>query len=380
MSDQFRKFNQSSSQVSLHDVQPLKQMFNKLPSELSPTDSDEMNIVVTLPDLSQTGSTKHKRPTPENRMTSGKSLEAAEDNCSVSKMDAIIGDPATDFLDGLSRSEFDLKTELDRNKKDSAQGFQLQELPGEPAAYPAKNVTPATERPLTTPHRRIAKATSQTSSVTTREKVPACLGLAVSTRFAEPEPQLIRRIIARQDKLGCQILLFADVDSPERVASVCVQFALEIMAAKPLRTLVIDADATDQTLTRKVSQTSEAGWRECLLGETRISEHIMPTERSGVGFLAAGLRNIDFNALRTNIPSGAEQLVADLRNEYDLICVSLGTAFSSSLTWWGKTCDLSFLSLNPISTGRSLARLAVQELQQNGARLEGCIISYTESP
>lgn len=379
MSDQFRKFNQSSSQVSLHDVQTLQQMFKRPQSESAILADEKTDVVVVLPDFTASGQTNHVRPQPKAQpIPENKSVKPKIEN-SVADMDAIVGDPTTDILAGLTRSEFDLRTNVDRRNTSKGPGFQLQEIPSETPTFSTASVSPPINRSNNKPHSSTSPKFSGTQPTNERDKAPVCLGLAVATTFAESEPQLIRRIIARQENLGSQILLFADVDTPERVASVCVQIALEFAAAKSLRILVVDADATDQTLTRLISQTAESGWRECLQGEARLTDHTLPTERSGIGFLPAGVRNIDFSTLKANAPSGTEQLVSDFRHEYDLICVSLGTAFSSSLAWWGKTCDLSFLSLNPISTGRSLARLAVQELQQNGARLEGCIISYSES-
>jgi Mrp family chromosome partitioning ATPase len=379
MSDHFRKFNQSSSQVSLHELQSLQLLATSGEVERRDSLATDTSAVVAIPDLSPSASPKPHRAEKQTSSLPDRGDLQGKPGKSIDHMDALFSDPPTDLLNGLTASDYDLRTEIARSKKLGGAAFKINEFTSGAEVARGKKEPHQDPRPMnrdTSPDgNSVAGAVARPRGAGTPT---VSLGLAVATTFAEPEPQLIKRLLSRRKQLGSQILLFADVDRPERGASVCVQIALEIAAAKPWKILVVDADIDDQPLTKLAGVPLVSGWRECLQGETQLAQRVLPSERAGVAFLPPGIRSVDFKTVHTSEQHGGDQLIRDLRQEFDVICVSLGTAFGRSLPWWGRNCDLSFLSLNPVSTGRSLARLAVQELQQNGARLEGCIVSYHE--
>ncbi len=388
MSDQFRKFNQASSQVSVAELLELD-LIADLPN---PTRRDAVKtasaVIASMPDLSEPNSPAQAPSCPSlSRSESSQNRRwrdhlpqqpvAAQSRPATrgEPLDAVIGELSAAINDNVAERAYELRSTRTSVPDHPASAYARQQRPTVPLENVRQGpVSSAAEAPS-------HHSTTSVPSLSARsEGLPtACLSAAVATIFAENDPKLLGRLVKRREKLGSQIILLADVEQPDRGMSICVQMALDIAANQNLQVLVVDGDVEEQRLTHTAIPRSISGWRECLWGESTLDKQVVPSERRNVFFLSPGLRNVNLRHVDWQDSQDASRLQLELRERFDLIFVALGTAFTSSLTAWGKISDLCFLTLNPLTTSRSLARLAVQELQQNGARIEGCITSHTET-
>lgn len=388
MSDQFRKFNQASSQVSVAELLELD-LIADLPS---PTRQDAGNaasaVIASMPDLSGSNSPvstpsspsiSRSESAPDRRWRNPLPPQpvAAQPRTAPrgEPLDAVIGEVSAAINDNVAERAYELRSTEGAVPIRSGSTFTLPHripVPAERERQPPANSAADV---------RFQPSTTAAPSYSARsENLPtACLSAAVATIFAENDPKLLGRLVKRREKLGSQIILIADVEQPERGMSICVQMALDLAADQNLRVLVIDGDVEEQRLTHTAVSRTISGWRECLWGESTLDKQVVPSERRNVFFLSPGLRNVNLRQVDWQESQDASRLQLESRERFDLIFVALGTAFTSGLNAWGKVSDLCFLTLNPLTTSRSLARLAVQELQQNGARIEGCITSHSET-
>ncbi len=202
------------------------------------------------------------------------------------------------------------------------------------------------------------------------------MGLATST-FYEQSPALIQRLLQRQEKMGCPIILISDVDQPLRAADICVKLAFELAHQSGKRILVIDADTENQLLSRNSGLPAPlTGLTDIFRGECLMEGTTRPTENPAVSFLCNGKRALNFRLAHASIETIGQKVIGNARQDFDFVCVTTGTAFDGSLALWGRYCDVTFVTLDPTRTSRTLAKAAVGELQRAGARIEGCITVY----
>lgn len=273
---------------------------------------------------------------------------------------------ANEALEGSRNTIFDLRPKVaDHSVRLS--DYQLNEL--------VKAEVPAAR----TPSVQAKESIDPLSTKTLSSAAPAAsLAFAIGSNLVDPDAAFINRLIQRQAKLGPQIILFADVDSAMRSSSTCVQVGIELSAKTGKRILIVDSDTTAQTLSQRVMAAPTRGLTDLVRGDVQFAGTPQGTEKQDVAFMSAGMKPFDFHQSNEMTRENAEKLIGAIRNDFDFICVSMGTAFDSSLRMWGKNCDMTFLTIDPTCTSRSLAKAAVAELQNFGARVEGCITTIAE--
>ncbi|MEQ1904841.1 MAG: hypothetical protein ABL888_11700 [Pirellulaceae bacterium] len=363
MSENLRKFNQDSSLVSLHELEQLNQVVAVQAASIrgkKTLGGQSVHFLATMPDYS---SEESELPAIATGRPHAAEPQLAAPTVS---MDEYFRISSAEEISDVSRStSFDLRPKFAENKNEQS-SYQLNEL------------TKADVRPERNSAARTEERLQQPTGLGSAETPAATLVTAVGSNLIDPDANFLKRLIQRQEKLGSQIILFADVDSAMRCASTCVQVGVELSARTGNRVLVVDSDTTAQSLSRAVLAAQTKGLTDLVRGDVQFAGTMQGTEKQGVEFLSAGMKPFDFLQANNLTRENAEKLIGTIRNQYDFICVSIGIAFDSSLRMWGKNCDMTFLTIDPTCTSRSLAKAAVAELQNFGARVEGCITTIVE--
>ena len=131
------------------------------------------------------------------------------------------------------------------------------------------------------------------------------------------------------------LLLFVGSEANRHVDSTSAMVA-SILAKRRLGTvLLIDSNADSRELTFSSGQQNQPGLVEAVLEQAPWSPMIRKGAASGVDFMPLGKR--DFSG--TRFQPRLRQLVADLKQAYDYICVSAGSSDSVDARLWSDISD-----------------------------------------
>ena len=70
--------------------------------------------------------------------------------------------------------------------------------------------------------------------------------------------------------------------------------------------------------------------------------------------------------------------VAEMKQDYQFVCVSAGSAHSAHAKLWYDLCEGSYLVVSLKSSNETYAKSSVKELQAGNARLLGCVVTDVE--
>jgi hypothetical protein len=154
---------------------------------------------------------------------------------------------------------------------------------------------------------------------------------------------------------------------------------LELANDESLRILIVDSDTENSLLSQRLNVLTQApGVTDYFRGEAALTDLILPTDCPNSRFLSRGKRPLDFTRVKNAFETSGGRLLQFIRGHFDFMLVTCGSAFDRSISFWGTFCDVSYLTINPMISSRSLAKAAVGELQKAGARVGGCITSYAK--
>ena len=67
-----------------------------------------------------------------------------------------------------------------------------------------------------------------------------------------------------------------------------------------------------------------------------------------------------------------------MKQDYQFVCVSAGSAHSAHAKLWYDLCEGSYLVVSLKSSNETYAKSSVKELQAGNARLLGCVVTDVE--
>jgi len=70
--------------------------------------------------------------------------------------------------------------------------------------------------------------------------------------------------------------------------------------------------------------------------------------------------------------------VAEMKQDYQFVCVSAGSAHSPHAKLWYDVCEGSYLVVSLKTSNETFAKSSVRELQAGDARLLGCVVTDVE--
>lgn len=154
------------------------------------------------------------------------------------------------------------------------------------------------------------------------------------------------------------------------VAESALRIAM-ITAVDGRATLLVDAEPS-HPLTDALVAERQPGLGEALLENVPAKHFLLPTSTTDLKFFPAGssLTQINGSDL-ASLPTS--EIVEQLRGEASLTIITAGNAESSLARAFGRSCDATYLLVRLGVATAGQAYQARTVLQENGARLLGCI-------
>ncbi len=186
--------------------------------------------------------------------------------------------------------------------------------------------------------------------------------------------KLVDSILERFPLAAPAVLLFVGPEENPHVDETCARVAAEISSRKVGNVLLVDADIDGQRLTRASGMLGQEGFAECINRNLPWRETVVSRDGASFGFLPAGACPMDrWNAKQLLVNSAAE-----MKQDFQFVCVSGGSAHSAQARLWYDICDGSYLVVSLKSTNETMAKSSVNEMRAAGARLLGCVVTDVE--
>jgi len=183
---------------------------------------------------------------------------------------------------------------------------------------------------------------------------------------------LVDQILDRFPLATPTALLFAGVENRIQVDEACAQVAQKLSERKIGKTLLIDSELEESTLTQASGTISQPGLRNILSANLNWKDAIVDECKTPMHFLPVGNKSLLF---WDKANQGKRQLLSEMKQEYQFICISVGDSHSDAGSFWADVCDGTFLIVSIAKTSQTLAHSAVDQLRCNGARVLGCIVA-----
>ena len=185
---------------------------------------------------------------------------------------------------------------------------------------------------------------------------------------------LVDSIFERFPLAASTVLLFVGTEENPHVDETCARVASAIASRNIGDVLLIDADVDGRRLTQASGLVSHEGFLECINRSQNWRKKIVSRNESSFGFLPVGNCEMDrWNAKQLLINS-----VAEMKQDFQFVCVSAGSAHSPHAKLWYDLCEGSYLVVSLKSSNETYAKSSVNELQTGGARLLGCVVTDVE--
>ncbi len=197
---------------------------------------------------------------------------------------------------------------------------------------------------------------------------------AAKAQGQEPKSEisaLVDKIFERFPLAASTVLLFVGTEENPHVDETCARVASAIASRNIGNVLLVDADVDGRRLTQASGLAGQKGFLECINRNQNWREKVVSRDESSFGFLPVGECAMDrWNAKQLLINS-----VAEMKQDYQFVCVSAGSAHSAHAKLWYEVCEGSYLVVSLKSSNETFAKSSVKELQNGGARLLGCVVT-----
>lgn len=195
---------------------------------------------------------------------------------------------------------------------------------------------------------------------------------APSSKFAGGEIGiLVEKILDRFPLASPTILLFVGGQPDPNVESTATQVASALGKCHVGDILLIDGDLQRRQLSQSEGMQSQQGLSE-VVNRSEDWRSLVATEGSGTfSFMPAGICPSD----RWNANELLRQMSAEMKQDFQFICVSAGDAHAKHAKLWCDVCDGSYLVVSLQNSNETLAKSAVAELTNSGARVLGCVVA-----
>jgi Mrp family chromosome partitioning ATPase len=162
--------------------------------------------------------------------------------------------------------------------------------------------------------------------------------------------------------------MFAGSEHNPHTDTTCALVALALAEQNIGKVLLVDSNSAGE-LSAKRDLEGQAGLSEIVNEGADWPELITNQSAAALDFLPVGTAVWEQWG-------GAQRLslaAAEMKREYQFICVSAGDAHEQGARLWSGICDGSYLLVSLKNSNQTIAESAVTELQVSGARLLGCV-------
>jgi len=178
-------------------------------------------------------------------------------------------------------------------------------------------------------------------------------------------------IVTKHPVASSSVIMIAGSQASLHADETCARVAAELAGRNLGRVLLIDSDFNGRRLTKASGMSSQGGLSEIMNIAFPWEKAILKSGSSKLDFMAAGsCPHKQWTPKET-----LREAIAEIRCEYQFVCVSVGDAHSSAGALWSEMSDGAFLVVSATHSSDSIAESAVEQLRENGARLAGCIVA-----
>ncbi len=167
------------------------------------------------------------------------------------------------------------------------------------------------------------------------------------------------------------VLLFVGSESNRHIDETCARVASELADRKIGRILLLDSDAGSHELSNASGVSGQPGITDVVNDSVPWESTIYGRSATGLDFLASG-KGVFHHPDSSN---RLRRAVAEMKKEYQFICIAAGDAQDPSARIWNDICDGSYLLVSMKNSNQTIAKSAVAEMQSSGARLLGCVVT-----
>jgi len=195
------------------------------------------------------------------------------------------------------------------------------------------------------------------------------------TKFAGGEIGiLVEKIIDRFPLASPTVLLFVGGEANPNVEETCARVASALAACNVGNVLLVDGDLAHKNLTVAGGMSDQPGLAEAINRSQDWRSMVVSQDSASFSFLPAGMCPSD----RWNSNELLRKVNAEIKREFQFVCVAAGDAHTKHAKLWCEVCDGSFLVVSLKNSNETFAKSAVQELTSNGARVLGCVVADAE--
>ena len=182
---------------------------------------------------------------------------------------------------------------------------------------------------------------------------------------------LVEKIIDRFPLASPTVLLFVGGETNPNVEETCAQVASALASSNIGQILLVDGDMGDSRLSKAAGMAQQSGLSEVINRGDDWRNLIATQDSSSFSFLPSGNCPMD----RWNSDELLRQTAAEMRQDFQFICVAAGDVHTKQAKLWCEVCDGSYLVVSLKNSNETLAQSAVGELTSNGARVLGCVVA-----
>lgn len=247
-----------------------------------------------------------------------------------------------------------------------------------PAVVLPQNPALATNQPQSKPIDSIAKSPNSDSDP---NQAPRCgklqqaqVGQAIPQQPGQAIARLTNCILERFPLAGPTIIMFAGSQSNPLTSATCANVAGSLARKNIGKILLVDSSQRRE-LTLGYQAAEHRGVSNLLTDCTDWRSTVITLASSGMEFLPAGNSHWEHWGAENKL----RQLAAEIRRQYQFICVAVDDPHQANSKIWTGICDGSFLLVSQRNANPAVAEANVVELQSNGARLLGCVVTDADS-
>ncbi|WFU70970.1 polysaccharide biosynthesis tyrosine autokinase [Bradyrhizobium sp. CB2312] len=167
-----------------------------------------------------------------------------------------------------------------------------------------------------------AGAQLQGRQMNVTETMSGVVTRAPFSRFAEAMRAIKMAIDLSRDEASCKIIGITS-SLPNEGKSTIAGAIAQASSMSGTRTLLVDCDIRNPSLTRRFSPDAQAGLIELVLGQAELKDLIWTDSQSTLHFLPCVIASRSSNSADLLASAPMERLFKALRNHYDLIIVDL---------------------------------------------------------
>jgi len=212
--------------------------------------------------------------------------------------------------------------------------------------------------------------TTTAAQTTTAAPTPAA-ALETNQQIDDAIQSVVTQINERSNPSVPIVLLFVGSEPNQHVDEMSARVAAELCNNTQSRVLLIDSDNISKNLTTASRRINDAGMTEIIEYNQDWRSNLLRNQESNLDFLPVG--NGSFG--RWNQKELLCKTVCDMKTDYQYVCVAAGDAHSKAAKLWSDVCDGSYLLVSIKNSNDMIAKSAVTELKDSGARLLGCIVT-----